>query len=160
MNLEKVALEYFNPSSEEDYENVIKIFNEYQQYLKVDLCFQSFDEELKNLKTIYKKPKGTIILAHYYGNIVGCIALKPIEVNNCEMKRLFVKPSYRGLGIGKKLVDLVLEVAKENKYDFMKLDTLTKLNEAVNLYESIGFVKTNSYVFNPLQDVLYFEKKL
>jgi putative acetyltransferase len=157
---EKSKVQYHIPETEEDYNLVIAIFNEYQKYLNIDLCFQSFDYELDNLQKIYSQPKGIIILAKIGNEIAGCIALKPIEENNCEMKRLFVKPIYRGLGIGKKLVEMVINTAKNNHYEIMKLDTLINLNEAVELYKAMGFVTTAPYVHNPLSDVLYFEKKL
>jgi putative acetyltransferase len=151
---------YFSPKSEKNLIKTAEIFREYQVYLGVDLCFQSFESELLNLSTIYKKPFGTIILAKHETEIVACIALKPIENGNCEMKRLYVKPKYRGLGIGKILVEKILKFAKKRKYHLMKLDTLVTLKEAIALYESFGFIATKPYVYNPLDEVLYFEKDL
>lgn len=151
---------YFNPKSEKSLLKTATIFREYQAYLGVDLCFQSFENELINLTTIYKKPLGTILLAKHENEIVACIALKPIEAGNCEMKRLYVKPKYRGLGIGKILVEKLIKYAKKQNYQFMKLDTLTSLKEAIKLYESFGFISTKPYVYNPLEEVLYFEKNL
>lgn len=155
-----IEITYCNPETDLDYQLVIEIFKEYQLYLGIDLCFQQFDCELNNLKTIYQKPKGIIILAKTASEIIGCVALKPIEMNNCEMKRLYVKPAYRGFGIGKQLTERLIEFAQNSKYDLMKLDTLTQLNEAIDLYKRLGFKSTNPYVFNPLNDVLYFEKEL
>lgn len=147
-------------SSPQDYEEVKKIFIEYQQFLNVDLCFQSFENELLNLDTIYKPPKGTIILVKNKDEIVACVAIKPIEENNCEMKRLYVKPEFRGLGIGEKLVNELIDFAKAANFDKMKLDTLTRLTAAVKLYRKFGFIETKPYVYNPLDEVLYFEKSL
>jgi putative acetyltransferase len=151
---------YFNAQTKANYDLTKVIFIEYQQYLKIDLCFQSFENELLNLDKIYAAPKGTIILAKFENKIVGCIALKPIEENNCEMKRLYVKPKYRGNGMGAELITKLLDFAKDNNYEIMKLDTLKTLNEAVTLYHRFGFIETPPYVFNPLDEVLYFEKKL
>lgn len=153
-------VEFFIPSSIIEYELTKNIFIEYQQFLKVDLCFQSFENELNNLGKIYASPKGTIILAKVDNEIAGCIALKPIEENNCEMKRLYVKPVHRGLGIGLALVSQLIEFAKGNKFEKMKLDTLKSLKEAVTLYHKFGFIETQPYVYNPLEEVLYFEKNL
>ncbi len=158
--MNKSTIIFFNPEKEEDYKATIEIFNEYQQYLGVDLCFQQFENELNNLNSIYKKPAGTIILAKVGHEIAGCIALKPIEKDNCEMKRLFVKPAHRGLGIGTSLVEMLIEFAKTAKYKLIKLDTLTNLSDAIALYQKYGFENTNPYVYNPLENVLYFEKKL
>jgi putative acetyltransferase len=151
---------FYNPTSLDDFEEVKKIFTEYQEYLNVDLCFQSFDFELNNLDTIYKTPKGTIILAKIIDKIAGCVALKPIEENNCEMKRLYVKPEFRNSGLGRKLIEAIIAFAKNANYEKMKLDTLTKLESAVKLYQQYGFVETKPYVYNPLEEVLYFEKTL
>lgn len=155
---EKITI--YNPTTNKDLEEVKKIFTEYQEYLNVDLCFQSFDFELNNLNSIYKSPKGTIILAKIDDEIAGCIALKPIEEGNCEMKRLYVKPEFRKTGLGRKLIDEVLEFAKNSGYEKIKLDTLKKLKAAINLYQQYGFIETKPYVYNPLSDVLYFEKTL
>jgi putative acetyltransferase len=154
------AITFYNPTSANDYEEVKKIFTDYQEYLNVDLCFQSFDFELNNLNSIYKSPKGTIILAKIDEEIAGCVAVKPIEVNNCEMKRLYVKPAFRNTGLGKKLIEAIIQFALNEGYEKMKLDTLTKLESAIKLYHHFGFVETNPYVYNPLSDVLYFEKTL
>lgn len=150
----------YSPKTKPDFEEVKKIFTEYQAYLNVDLCFQSFDFELNNLDRIYKTPKGTIILAKSGKEIAGCVALKPIEENNCEMKRLYVKPTFRNTGLGKKLIETIIKFAQNNNYEKMKLDTLTKLEPAVKLYKLYEFVETKPYVYNPLNDVLYFEKTL
>ncbi|MES2794545.1 MAG: GNAT family N-acetyltransferase [Bacteroidota bacterium] len=153
-------IQFFSPNSVHDYEETAQIFREYETYLGVDLCFQSFEEELKNLSKVYEKPKGTIILAKVGAEIAGCIALKPIELVNCEMKRLYVKPKFRGLRIGRKLVEMVIDFAKTKQYHKMKLDTLVQLKEAIHLYQSFGFKTTEAYVYNPLSEVLYFEKDL
>ncbi len=141
-------------------EEVKNIFIEYSEFLQVDLCFQDFEKELQTLHEIYAQPKGCIILVREEGNVVGCIALKPIGGDICEMKRLYVRPIARGKYLGKILVEELINFARKAEYKTMKLDTLTTLTHAVKLYQSMGFVETTPYVFNPLNEVLYFELTL
>jgi putative acetyltransferase len=148
------------PKSIEEFEQLKALFIEYQNFLAVDLCFQSFEHELLNINEIYKQPKGNIFIVKVESKVIACIAMKPINEAECEMKRLYVKPEYRGLGLGKLLANALIQYATDQGYKLMKLDTLTKLNEAVNLYKSFGFVATSPYVYNPLNEVLYFEKTL
>jgi putative acetyltransferase len=144
----------------EELEEVREIFIEYADFLQVDLCFQDFEKELQTLHTVYKPPAGCIILAKEDEQVSGCIALKPIGEGVCEMKRLYVRPSARGKALGKQLVEELIVFAKKAGYKTMKLDTISSLKEAISLYQSKGFVKTEAYVYNPLSDVLYFELKL
>ena len=141
-------------------EEVRNIFIEYAKFLQVDLCFQDFDKELQTLQNVYSPPQGCIILAKQNDTVVGCVALKPIAQGVAEMKRLYVRPQARGEGLGRKLVEELIRFAKESTYESIKLDTVSKLKEAIALYRSVGFVETSPYVFNPLTDVLYFELKL
>lgn len=141
-------------------EEVRNIFVEYAEFLQVDLCFQDFDKELQTLHQVYSPPQGCIILAKKNDKVVGCVALKPIAEGVCEMKRLYIRPEARGEGLGRKLVEELIRFAKESSYQSMKLDTVSKLKEAIALYRSVGFVETSPYVFNPLKEVLYFELKL
>jgi ribosomal protein S18 acetylase RimI-like enzyme len=144
----------------EELNEVKQIFIEYAEFLQVDLCFQNFEQELRTLHKVYNPPQGCIILAKEDEEVLGCIALKPIGEGVCEMKRLYVKPQTRGMGLGRKLVTELIRFAKESGYKTMKLDTLTTLESAIKLYQSMGFVKTNAYVYNPLNEVLYFELSL
>lgn len=144
----------------EELEEVREIFIEYANFLKVDLCFQDFEKELQTLYEVYAPPMGCIILAKQEKQVMGCIALKPIGEGICEMKRLYVRPEARGQYLGKKLVEELVDFAKKAGYNTMKLDTITSLKEAIKLYESKGFIKTEPYVYNPLSDVLYFELTL
>ncbi|MEA5257386.1 GNAT family N-acetyltransferase [Arcicella aquatica] len=150
---------YVNYSPDE-LDEVRKIFIEYAEYLKIDLCFQDFEKELQTLSKVYAAPAGCIILAKINEEIVGCVALKPIAEGVCEMKRLYVKPIARGHKVGRKLVEELITFAKNANYQTMKLDTLTTLTEAIGLYRSFGFQATSAYVYNPLDEVLYFELSL
>ena len=143
--------------------HVRELFREYQQALGEDLCFQSFDAEVENPLKKYDLNKGAIILAYHENEVCGCIALQSLadkEEGVCEMKRLYVRPAFRKLGIGRLLVDKILEVAREKGYKKMKLDTLKKLEAAIDLYKTYGFTTTQPYYQNPLGDVVYMEKDL
>lgn len=144
----------------DELEEVREIFIEYAEFLQVDLCFQDFENELQTLHQVYFPPLGCIILAKEENQTLACIALKPIGEGICEMKRLYVRPQARGKALGKQLVEELIEFAKKAGYKTMKLDTISSLKAAINLYQSKGFVKTEPYVYNPLSDVLYFELTL
>lgn len=144
----------------EELEEVREIFVEYANFLQVDLCFQNFEKELQTLHQVYFPPLGCIILAKDEKKVVGCIALKPIGEDICEMKRLYVKPAARGKALGKQLVEELIHFAKEAGYKTMKLDTITSLKDAIKLYRSKGFIETDAYVYNPLPEVLYLQLSL
>lgn len=144
----------------EELEEVREIFIEYADFLQVDLCFQDFEKELQTLHEVYFPPMGCIILAKEDKKVLGCVALKPIGEGVCEMKRSYVRPEARGKAFGKLLVEELINFARKAEYKIMKLDTITSLKEAIKLYQSKGFIKTEPYVYNPLSDVLYFELTL
>ena len=139
---------------------VRELILQYQTALGVDLCFQNIVDELKNLLAKYAKPKGIIYLAMYNNTPVGCIAMQPINNNTVEMKRLYVIPTHRHLGIGKQLVQLLIAQAIKVGYTTMVLDTLHSLQAAITLYNKLGFVTTTAYYPNPLQGVVYMKKVL
>lgn len=143
-----------------DLENIKLLFNEYTTMLGVNLTFQGYDEEIKNLPGKYALPYGRLYIAYYNNKAAGCIALRKFENDGCEMKRLFVRPEYRHLKIEKKLVDKIIEDARELKYKYMVLDTLSNLHEAVSLYRKSGFQEVEAYYENPLDNVLYFKLEL
>lgn len=145
-------------------EIVRQLFAGYQKELDEDLCFQSFDSELKEPLKKYGPPTGIIYLALFNGTPAGCIALTDLPATNerksCEMKRLFVLPAFRKHQIGRRLVEQLLETAKSIGYEIMKLDTLDKLQPAIRLYRQYGFLETTAYYPNPLPGVIYMEKVL
>jgi ribosomal protein S18 acetylase RimI-like enzyme len=142
-------------------EKVRQLFLEYVRELDEDLCFQSFDEELKNPLYKYGTPFGGLLLAYWNNEAVGCVALQPLkEQGVCEMKRLYVQPDFRKHKIGEMLVTEIVKQAQQIGYTKMKLDTLDKLQAAIHLYKKHGFVETTSYYHNPLPGVVYMEKIL
>jgi len=137
------------------------LFKEYSDELAVDLCFQSFEAELKDPLKKYGQPNGSLLLAYYNGMAVGSVALQPLaEEGVCEMKRLYVQPAFRKFKIGDALVDGILKEAIKLGYTKMKLDTLERLQAAIHLYLKYGFEITTAYYHNPLPEVVYMEKKL
>jgi ribosomal protein S18 acetylase RimI-like enzyme len=137
------------------------LFREYEKELDEDICFQSFEEELKDPLKKYGPPAGDLMLAYWDDEIAGCIALmKMKEPRACEMKRLYVKPSFRKNNIGRLLIEDLLTSAKERDYKIMRLDTFFKLQAAVHLYQQFGFKDISAYYNNPLTGVVYMEKML
>lgn len=137
-------------------EDVKLLFKEYAEMLGVDLSFQNFDEEIEGLPGKYGKPYGKLYLAYNDSKLAGCIALRRFDKEACEMKRLFVRPEFRGKKIGEKLVKKVIEDARLMGYKKIYLDTLFTLKNAVHLYRNLGFYEIPAYYNNPLRNVLYF----
>lgn len=137
-----------------------RLFREYQQDLGVDLCFQSFEEELAGLPGRYGPPGGAILLAHHRCHAAGCVALRDLGKGVCEMKRMFVRPRFRGLGLGRALAEAIVSEGRRLGYRTMKLDTVPKLQTALSIYRDLGFRKTAPYCHNPLQGAIYLAKRL
>ena len=146
--------------SPSEIEEIRKLFLEYEKSLDIDLCFQDFDEELENLPGEYAAPSGRMILAFEGNAIAGCVALRKLSGDACEMKRLYVKPEYRGAGIGRRLAEAVMREARTIGYTKMYLDTLASMKEAVGLYRSVGFEETEPYRYNPCADCRFMALKL
>jgi ribosomal protein S18 acetylase RimI-like enzyme len=138
----------------------IQLFKDYAAELNADLCFQSFDAELADPLKKYSLPNGALFLGYYNQLPVACIALQPLQDGSCEMKRLYVQPSYRKHKIAEALVQQLLVTAKKLGYQTMKLDTLDRLQPAIHLYKKLGFKETTAYYANPLSAVVYMEKEL
>jgi putative acetyltransferase len=143
-----------------DIEKARRLFREYAAELNVDLCFQSFEQELAELPGPYANPDGRLLLGTWDGKLAGCVALKKLDGDICEMKRLYVRPEYRGKRIGRALAEAILNEARLIGYTRMRLDTLERLKPAIVLYESLGFQRIEPYYHNPMEGVAYMELDL
>lgn len=143
-----------------DIERARTLFSEYADSLGVHLAFQHFEEELRNLPGDYVRPRGCLLLVECKGQAAGCVALRPLEGTICEMKRLYVRPEFRGLGIGRALAEAIIAQARELGYSLMRLDTVPSMKAAWTLYASLGFEPTGSYRYNPIEGAVFMELKL
>ncbi|KAF0227321.1 MAG: hypothetical protein FD133_1293 [Erysipelotrichaceae bacterium] len=141
-------------------DEVKTLFKEYHKMLGVDLCFQDFEEELLTLPGKYATPDGRLYVITLEGKLAGCIGLRRYDETRCEMKRLFVRPQFRGLRLGQILAEKIIQDARDIGYEEMVLDTLSSLESAVFMYRKMGFEEVEPYYDNPLKDVLYFKLKL
>jgi ribosomal protein S18 acetylase RimI-like enzyme len=152
-----IKVQLIKAGSKIQYQIVSDLFTEYASSLGFDLDFQNFKAELDNLPGDYAGPLGCIILAEINKIPAGCVALRKLEDDTCEMKRMFVKPEFRGKGIGKKLIQAIIEQAQEIGYKKIRLDTISTMTIAINIYESVGFKEINPYRFNPLNGARFYE---
>ena len=137
------------------------LFLEYAQSLGFSLCFQSFDQELAGLPGDYASPKGCLMLATQHDQSAGCVALHAINNEHCEMKRLYVRPQFRGHGLGKILAERIIAEARQIGYTRLRLDTVEpKMQTAVAMYRSLGFREIAPYRPNPIEGALYMELEL
>ena len=140
---------------------VREIFQEYARSLAVDLCFQQFDQELAGLPGEYAPPRGALLLAWVDGQVAGCCALRPLDSadypNACEMKRLYVRPGYRSLGLGRQLAEATLDAARQAGYASVLLDTLDDMEAARSLYQDLGFEEIPPYYHNPIAGAHYLK---
>jgi len=144
-----------------DMSAVRELFIEYAKWLGFSLAYQNFQGELASLPGKYANPRGRLLLARVDGEAAGCGAMRPLDDSTCEMKRLFVRPSFRGLGLGRKIAEELIASAREVGYDAMRLDTLPdKMGEAVRMYWSLGFYEISAYYANAPAGTVYFETRL
>jgi putative acetyltransferase len=136
------------------------LFEEYAAWTGLDLSFQGFDAELATLPGVYAPPRGRLLLAQSDNGFAGCIALRPLEAGTCEMKRLYVRPAFRGQGVAKRLTEQVLTEGRTIGYRKMKLDTLPFMEGAIGLYKALGFLPCAAYYPTPLTDTLFLERDL
>ena len=141
-----------------------QLFREYAAQLGVDLCFQDFERELRELPGKYALPAGRLLLVNDLtsgrGQVAGCGALRPIDAALCEMKRLYVRPEFRGRGIGRTLAESLIASAREIGYTAMRLDTLPSMREAHGLYRQLGFREIAPYLHNPVPGSFFLELDL
>lgn len=157
-------LRLIEPSTTEALDAAREIFREYAAGLGVDLCFQQFDEELAGLPGDYAAPRGALLLATVDGKVTGCCALRPLDTadypNAAEMKRLYVRDAFRGIGLGRQLVEATLDAARQAGYASVLLDTLDDMEAARTLYEDLGFAEIPPYYHNPIAGAHYLKVDL
>ena len=137
------------------------LFNEYAESLGFSLCFQSFEVELAQLPWEYAPPAGRLLLARSGAAAAGCVAMHKLENGTCEMKRLYVRPQFRGTGLGRRLAEEIIAQAREIGYVRMRLDTVVSvMGRAVELYRALGFREIAPYRDNPIPSALYMELEL
>ena len=146
--------------SPDDIGIVRTLFEEYAATLEIDLAYQGFADELAGLPGCYVPPRGRLLLAWAGNQAAGCVALRALEENVCEMKRLYVRPHQRGGGIGKQLAEAIIAEARTIGYAMMRLDTVPKLAAATRMYESLGFVRRSAYYETPVAETIFMERAL
>jgi len=136
------------------------LLEEYAGWLDVDLSFQGFDEELRGLPGEYAPPRGRLLLAMDGDEAAGCVALRPLDADACEMKRLYVRRAWRGTGLGRLLATTVIGDARAIGYGRMRLDTLPVMGAAIGLYRGLGFRPIEPYRHNPVPGAMFLEMQL
>mgnify|MGYP001792228627 CR=1 len=148
-------------TTEQEYKEDISLFREYAQDLGIDLSFQNFEQELQEITVQYARPNGALVVAfNDCKQPLGCVGVRKLEPKICELKRMYIKAEARGKGLGKQLLSKALVIAKELKYEIMRLDTLGTMDAAMGLYKITGFYEIPPYRFNPLENARYFEIQL
>jgi ribosomal protein S18 acetylase RimI-like enzyme len=150
----------FPVKNDEDFETAKKLLVEYVDSLGFDLSFQNIEQELADLPNHFASPEDCLLLAINENQAAGCVALKRLDNSVCEMERLYVKPKFRRLGIGRELAENIITQARKLGYDVMRLHTILPRDAARNLYFSLGFEDIEPYCYNPMENVAFMELKL
>jgi putative acetyltransferase len=145
--------------SAQDYMLAATLIDEYFHTLNVPECFQNFGSELANLPNAYTSPNGCMVLGYVGDDLAGCCALRLLQdvnySNACEMKRLYVRPQFRGYGLGRDLAETVITFARDAGYEHLLLDTLDEMETARELYKDLGFIEIEPYYHNPIPGAHY-----
>lgn len=162
--MQRPSIQFVTPKTTAELDATRQIFREYSEQLDVDLWFQNFEDEMISLPGDYQAPTGALLLAMIEDQVAGCCALRKLESVNyaqaAEMKRLFVRPLFRGIGLGKQLAETALDAARTAGYDCVLLDTLDSMEAARKLYVELGFAKIPPYYDNPITGVHYLKVNL
>jgi ribosomal protein S18 acetylase RimI-like enzyme len=143
-----------------DVDAVRTLFDEYAREIATDLCFQGFAQERDGLPGAYAPPRGRLLMAEQGGAIAGCVALRPLADGAAEMKRLYLRPTARGGGLGRRMALTVIAEAERAGYDRLRLDTLPSMSAAIAMYRDLGFREIPPYRHNPVPGALFFERRL
>jgi GNAT superfamily N-acetyltransferase len=155
------SLSFFQAESPAQIAQARELFLEYAQSLGFSLCFQNFDKELAGLPGDYAPPEGRLLLAECEGQLAGCVAIHKLEAGICEMKRLYLRPQFRGKGVGRALAERIISDARQIGYRRMRLDTVEPvMKDAVAMYGKLGFKEIPPYCANPIAGALYMELEL
>lgn len=162
--MNKPSVEFSTPITPFEFDELRAILREYAQSIQVDLCFQNFEDEIATLPGEYVEPRGALLMARINGELVGCCALRPLDnvdyPNACEMKRLYVRKAFRKLGIGRQLVEAIMDCARQSDYDCVLLDTLSDMESARALYQDLNFEEIPPYYHNPIEGAHYLKAQL
>lgn len=162
--MNKPSIHFSTPITPFEFDELRAILREYAQSIQVDLCFQNFEDELATLPGEYVEPRGALLMARVNGELVGCCALRPLDnvdyPNACEMKRLYVRKAFRKLGIGRQLVEAIMDCARQADYDCVLLDTLSDMESARALYQDLNFDEIPPYYHNPIEGAHYLKAQL
>jgi putative acetyltransferase len=150
-------MKYIIAQSTQEYNAAKALFIEYAKWLNIDLCFQNFNKELAEIEIMYNEKDGGIVLCVDDDKYIGCSAIRKIDDTTCELKRMWVQPSYQGKKIGEALLNECIAIAKKLNYKQIRLDTLSRLQPAIHLYKKYGFVETTAYYNNPNANVVYMK---
>lgn len=160
MTARQVRFEIASVRTERDVEATRQLFREYAASLDFDLGFQDFERELRELPNEYAPPRGRLLLARVEESPAGCVAVRPLDEECCEMKRLYVRRGFRRLGLGRALAQAAIDVGRTAGYARMRLDTVPQMAAARALYRTLGFREIDAYRFNPIQGTAYMELTL
>ena len=147
-------------ATKSEYEEGKRLFEEYANTLNVDLSFQNFSQELQGIDRQYSKPDGALLLVYDDSVVIACVGIRLYEQKTAELKRMYVKPEYRGRSIGLLLLQQAIMLARDLGYEKLRLDTLHNMTRAQHLYHSHGFYEIAPYRFNPLAGTIFMEKDL
>jgi carbonic anhydrase len=153
-------VKYIIAKSKQQFEEAKKLFTEYATWLNIDLCFQNFTKELEEIEKMYAAHSGGIFLCVDDDKYIGCSAIRRMDDTTCELKRMWVQQNYQGKGIGEELLNKCIDLANKLNYKTIRLDTLSRLQPAIQLYKKYAFEETSSYYNNPNPDVVYMKKEL
>lgn len=160
LSVHLVMIEIVEANTKEFIEAAKKLIREYAQSLEFDLGFQDFDKEMENFPGEYALPRGCLYIAMDENQPIGCVALRDLGQGICEMKRLYVKPLFRGQKVGKLLAEVIIKTARDMGYNYMRLDTIPSMKHANMLYNTLGFKQIAPYRFNPIEGATFFELNL
>ena len=152
--------EFITAVTEADYREARALLHEYEVEIEVDLCFQGFEQELETLERVYGPPGGRFFLLRQGERAAGCVAVRDLGGGICELKRLFLRPGFRGKGLGRKCAERIVQTARDMGYAAVRLDTLPSMDAAIALYRSMGFTEIAGYTENPCEGALFMELRL